>query len=73
MNTESDTDLSPDQWDVLKALRAPATNGRLAKASVVESLVALGLASVSDGSPAITAAGRKVLIRGSCRLLDLAA
>ncbi len=73
MNIESDPDLSPDQWDVLKALRAPVANGRLAKSYVVESLIARGLVVVRDGSPTITAAGRKVLVRGSCRLLDLVA
>jgi hypothetical protein len=56
MNIEGDPDLSPDQWDVLKALRAPVANGRLAKSYVVESLIARGLVVVRDGSPTITAA-----------------
>jgi hypothetical protein len=40
---------------------------------VLDDLVALGLATMSDGMPAITPKGRKVLIRGSSRLWDVAA
>lgn len=68
-----DFDLSPDQWEALKALRNPVSNGRLSKAYLVESLVKLGLVVISDGVPSMTTAGRKVLVRGSCRLLDLVA
>jgi hypothetical protein len=39
----------------------------------VDHLVALELATYSDGQPHITAKGRSVLLRGSPRLLDLAA
>jgi hypothetical protein len=73
MSNDVDFDLSPDQWEVLKALRKPVSNGRLAKAYVVEGLVKLGLVVVNDDVPAMTPAGRKALVRGSCRLLDLAA
>ena len=73
MSNDVDFDLSPDQWDVLKALRNPVSNGRLSKAYLVESLVKLGLVVISDGVPAMTPAGRTALVRGSCRLLDLAA
>jgi hypothetical protein len=73
MSNDFDFDLSTDQWEVLKALRNPMSNGRLAKAYVVESLIELGLVFVDDGVPAMTPAGRKALVRGSCRLLDLAA
>ncbi|MHC2626421.1 hypothetical protein ACVIW2_008453 [Bradyrhizobium huanghuaihaiense] len=73
MSNDFDFDLSSDQWEALKALRNPVSNGRLAKAYVVGSLVELGLVVVNDGVPAITPAGRRALVRGSCRLLDLAA
>ena len=48
---------------------------RLARSnrSVVENLVALELAETIDGRPVLTPKGRSVLLRGSPRLLDLAA
>jgi hypothetical protein len=71
MSVESDFDLTPDQWETLKALRAPA---RLASSRFVfEQLVALQLAAMDDGRPVMTSMGRKVLVRGSSRLLDLVA
>ncbi len=73
MSNDVDFDLSPDQWEALRALRNPVSNGRLSKAYVVKSLVELGLVVVDDGVPAMTPLGRKALVRGSCRLLDLAA
>lgn len=73
MSNDIDFDLSPDQWEALKALRNPVSNGRLSKAYIVEGLVKLGLVVISDGVPSITPTGRKVLVRGSCRLLDLVA
>lgn len=73
MSNDVDFDLSSDQWEALRALRNPVPNGRLTKAYVVEGLVKLGLVVVSDGVPVMTPNGRKVLVRGSCRLLDLAA
>lgn len=73
MNNDVDFDLSSDQWEALKALRNPMSNSRLSKAYVVEGLVKLGLVVVNDGVPAMTPTGRKVLVRGSCRLLDVAA
>lgn len=68
-----DLDLTPDQWETLKALRKPVPQQRPQEGAVVEQLVLLGLAAMTDGIPTITPAGRKVLIRGSSRLLDLAA
>jgi len=73
MNDDFDFDLSPDQWAALRTLRNPVANNRLAKAYLVDSLVKLGLVVIEDGVPAMTPIGRKVLVRGSCRLLDLAA
>jgi hypothetical protein len=73
MNDDVEFDLSPDQWEALKALRNPVSNGRLSKAYLLEGLVKLGLVVITDGVPAMTEFGRKVLVRGSCRLLDLVA
>ena len=73
MNAEFDYDLAPDQWEMLKALRASAPNARLLNRSVVGNLVALQLAEMIDGRPALTPTGRSVLLRGSPRLLDLVA
>ena len=73
MNTELDYDLTPDQWETLKALRTPAVMPRASNRLVLESLVTLELAVMCGDFPLITAKGRKVLIRGSSRLLDVAA
>ena len=73
MNAEFDYDLTPDQWETLKTLRAPAPEGRGLSRSVVESLVALQLAAMTDDCPVITPKGRSVLLRGSPRLWDVAA
>jgi ribosomal protein S19E (S16A) len=74
MNDEFDYELTRDQWEALKALRAPAANPSRLRRSAVESLIALGLVAMRDDSMVITPAGRKVLIRGSSQLLqDIAA
>ena len=73
MNAEFDYDLTPDQWEILKSLRTPAPEARALNRFVVENLVALGLAETTDGRPVLTPKGRSVLLRGSPRLLDLAA
>jgi len=72
MDIEFDCDLTPDQWETLKALRAPMPTRQLNR-FVVERLAALELVSTSGELPAITGRGRRVLIRGSSRLLDVAA
>jgi hypothetical protein len=72
MHAELDHDLTRDQWETLKALRGGATQRRAPDRFVVGDLVALGLAGIDGGLPAITAKGRSVLLRGSPRLLDLA-
>ena len=73
MHAESDYDLTPDQWEALKALRTPVSTSRAPRRHAVEDLVALELIEICAGLPAITPLGRKVLIRGSSRLWDVAA
>jgi hypothetical protein len=73
MNAELDYDLTPDQWETLKALRLPPRDRHAIKATVLAQLMAFGLAAMSDEAPVITNWGRKVLIRGSSRLWDVAA
>ncbi len=73
MIAELDNDLTPDQWETLKALRWTVLERRVINQLVLRQLVALRLAEMVDGSAALTSVGRKVLVRGSSRLLDLAA
>ena len=74
MTEEFDYDLTPSQWETLKALRTPASKLPRMSRYMIDSLIALELATMNGDAPAITAKGRKVLIRGSSRLLlDLAA
>jgi hypothetical protein len=70
---EFDSELTHDQWETLKALRGPAREHRPLNRFFLNQLIALGLATIVDGAPCMTDAGRKVLVRGSSRLLDLAA
>lgn len=73
MNDDIDYALTNDQWETLKALRVPVSRFSTLNRLVLDDLVALGLATVNDNVPAITPKGRKVLIRGSSRLWDVAA
>ena len=73
MNDEFDYDLTHDRWEALKALRSPASNPSRLRRLAVESLIALGLVAMDGDLPIITPQGRKVLVRGSSRLLDVAA
>jgi hypothetical protein len=73
MNDEIDYALTPDQWETLKALRVPVSKLSKLNQFVLDDLVALGLATMSDNMAAITQSGRKALIRGSSRLWDVAA
>ncbi len=73
MNADIDCDLTPDQWEMLKALRALAPERRGLNRFVVENLVALELAVMTEDRPVITRKGRSVLLRGSPRLWDVAA
>jgi hypothetical protein len=70
MNAELDYDLSPEQWQTLKALRAGATQRRAPNQFVLGQLVVLGLAAIGAEGPQITTVGRKVLIRGSSSLWE---
>jgi hypothetical protein len=73
MTAEFDYDLTPDQWDTLKALRLPAPARRGVNRFVIDQLIALELAAMGEDGPAITPTGRSVLLRGSPRLWDVAA
>src|SRR5439155_22640024 len=59
MNAEIDYDLTPDQWEALKALRVPSPKSRGFNRLVVEELMALGLAAMRGDAPAITPRGLK--------------
>ena len=73
MNTEIDYDLTPDQWEALKAVRLAKLPSTFSSQIALEELIALQLATIDNHAPALTPRGRKVLIRGSCRLWDVAA
>jgi hypothetical protein len=75
MNDEFDYELTRDQWEALKALRAPAAaNPSRLRKFAVESLISLGFVVTRGDSFVITPLGRKVLVRGSSQLLlDVAA
>jgi hypothetical protein len=73
MEAEFDHELAPDQWETLRALRAPASARKRPNPFILKQLIALELAAISDGVPRITPTGRRVLIRGSSSLLDVAA
>ena len=74
MTDEFDYELTPDQWEALKALRTTTSHLPRMSRFAIDGLVALGLAAVSGDVPVITPEGREVLVRGSSRLLlDLAA
>ena len=73
MAAELDYDLTPDQWEALKAIRRPVSERRSLRGSAVQQLLQLHLADEIDGAAVLTALGRKVLIRGSSSLLDLVA
>ena len=74
MQDELDYDLTPAQWEALKAMRTPVSKLPRMSRTTIDGLIALGLAAMKSEAPTITAKGRKVLIRGSSLLLqDLAA
>ena len=73
MNVEFDYDLTRDQWEALKALRLPAAERRILDRLAVKNLITLGLAALTGAHPTITRKGRRVLLRGSPQLWDVAA
>jgi hypothetical protein len=73
MNDEIDYDLTSNQWETLKALRVPVSRFSALNQFVLDDLVALGLATMSDDMPVMTPKGRRALVRGSSRLWDVAA
>ena len=73
MDAEFEQELTPDQWETLKALRIPARERREPNGVIVNQLASLGLAVINNEAAEITMVGRKVLVRGSSRLLDVAA
>lgn len=73
MNAEFDYDLTPHQWEALKALRLPGPQGRGLNRFVLDELIVLQLAAMSEDLPVITPKGRSVLLRGSPRLWGVAA
>lgn len=73
MNTEIDYDLTASQWDALRELRISGSACWISNRIAFEQLVALQLAAIADNAPILTPKGRKVLIRGSSGLWDVAA
>ena len=73
MDSEFDYDLTPDQWETLKALRTPGAVPHRTVRHQLPRLVALELVVMCEDLPLLTTLGRRVLIRGSSRLLDVAA
>ena len=73
MSAEFDYELTADQWEALKALRLPAAERRAQSRFAIDALVAFELAAIVDDCPGLTGKGRKVLVRGSSRLWDVAA
>jgi hypothetical protein len=73
MNADHDFDLTSTQWETLKALRTPAAVHGDVNRLALQELIALELATISQGRPLITPRGREVVLRGSPRLWDVAA
>ena len=72
MNEEFDYDLTPSQWETLKALRTPASRLPRMSRYTIDGLIALELAVMAGASPFITASSSAIrpstvvrLMRGS--------
>lgn len=72
MLTETDFQLSANQWELLRALRPGAPAIRLNR-YILDQLTELGLVTLVDDVPALTTTGRTVVLRGCPKLWDLAA
>ena len=73
MSTETDFQLTANQWDMLRALRPSDVPMSRLNRYVLDQLVELGLVAFTGDTPALTAAGRTVVLRGCPKLWDLAA
>jgi hypothetical protein len=73
MNADIDFELTPAQWETLKALRTPVSEHRVTDRVALQDLIEFGLVTATDGCITITRRGRDVVLRGSPRLWDVAA
>jgi ribosomal protein S19E (S16A) len=73
MSTETEYQLTENQWDTLRMLRPAILPPAKLNRYVLDQLVAMGLVALSDTDPALTPTGRAVVLRGCPRLWDLAA
>jgi hypothetical protein len=68
MTEEFDYDLTPSQWETLKALRTPASKLPRMSRYTIDSLIALELATMNGNAPDIAVvAGSGGLIRATPR------
>lgn len=72
MLTETDFQLSANQWEQLRALRPGAPASRLNR-YILDQLTEFGLVTLVDDVPTLTPTGRTVVLRGCPKLWDLAA
>ncbi len=73
MSTETDFQLTANQWDMLRALRPTGAPVGKLNGYVLDQLTELGLVAIMDDVPSLTTIGRAVVLRGSPKLWDLAA
>ena len=73
MSTETEYQLTENQWDTLRMLRPAILPPAKLNRYVLDQLVAMGLVALSDTHPALTPMGCAVVLRGCPRLWDLAA
>jgi hypothetical protein len=73
MSTETDFQLTANQWDMLRALRPAGAPAARLNRYVLDQLCDLGLVTFTGDTPALTATGRTVVLRGCPKLWDLAA